>query len=227
MGLWEGGWSLHVAKNIGASTVTAIDPYPGLDCVRTVTKERFESSGIALDLFNDWSELGARGEFDLVHIDGEHSEEAALRDLHESAERLATGGIIIVDDWLQPAFIGVNSAVHRFCAKADYRVIATTEWKAYLASAATTDVWREDLVSELERAGSIPYETKSGEGLGAYSEARTVLGSAVIVALGKPTSRLVDGTGDDGAPNGPVKAALHTTRRLLRAVLRLGQDTRG
>jgi SAM-dependent methyltransferase len=225
VGLWEGGWSLHVAKNVGAPTVTAIDPYPGLESVRTVTKERFESLGVALNLFEDWSELDSQGEFDLVHIDGEHSEDAALRDLEESAERLASGGMIVVDDWLQPAFIGVNSAVHRFCARSGYRVILTTEWKCYLASAATADFWREYFLSQLQRVGSIPYETKA-EGLGAYSEARTVLGSAVIVALGKPTSRLVDSTGTDRIPSGPVKAALHATRRLFRTALRSGQDTR-
>jgi predicted O-methyltransferase YrrM len=203
VGLWRGGWTLHVAMNLGISRGTAIDPYLGLEEIRNTTLNRFERLEIALDLHESWDSCERTSRFDLIHIDGEHSEAAALHDLRESVQRLSPGGVIIVDDWLQPDFIGVNSAVHRFLSEADFRIVLTTEWKAYLTSAATAQDWHSYLVAQLGQLGKIPFEVDASKGLGDYSEARTVLDHSVIVALGKPSDLLVnDGQRDAERPLG-------------------------
>lgn len=192
VGLWQGGWSLHVAKNAGIPSVTAIDPYPGLEAVRAKTMDRFASTGIHLDLFRSWSECGKEVTFDVVHVDGEHSEESALKDLTEASSHLSAGGIIIVDDWLQPAFLGVNSAVHRFLSARAFRIVLTTEWKAYLASESASGSWRHFFGTALADNGRIPYRVNPQQGLGDYIERQTVLDAEVIISIGKPTGQLVE-----------------------------------
>lgn len=200
VGLWKGGWALHLAMNRGVSQITAIDPYPGLDAIRDETNRRFEALGIDLNLYGSWLTCGTDSQFDLIHVDGEHSESAALNDLYESASRLSPGGAIIVDDWLQPQYIGVNSAVHRFLSAENFRVVLTTEWKAYLTPAEEAPGWHEYLVAQLNELGRIAFEVDQPKGLGEYLEARTVLGAPVIVALGKPLDVLTDDeTNTDGA----------------------------
>lgn len=225
IGLWRGGWALHVAKNVGCAEISAIDPYPGLDEVRSATQSRFAALGVMLRLHADWDDCSGAQEFDLIHVDGEHSEAAALRDLMEAAERLSEGGLLIVDDWLQPAFVGVNAAVNRFLAEEHFRLVLTTESKAYLASAAVADEWREYFAVELEQLGSIPFELDSGVGLGSYTEARTAWGSQVIVALGKPTGLLVTAgersqtwpTSRGGRPRTSLRSLAKRIARLILA----------
>jgi len=54
---------------------------------------------------SDWS-------FDLVHVDGDHSEDGACRDIVAAFARLRPGGVVLVDDLDQPAvFAGYRRAV--------------------------------------------------------------------------------------------------------------------
>lgn len=61
----------------------------------------------------------APGEFDLIHVDGDHSYEGALLDLRLALDRLAPGGVIIVDDWLDPD-------VKRACAEFQQATLGLT-----------------------------------------------------------------------------------------------------
>lgn len=54
---------------------------------------------------------------DIIHVDGAHDYDMALRDLHASWEVLNDDGIIIVDDYL--AWRGVSRAAYEFCAAKD------------------------------------------------------------------------------------------------------------
>ena len=70
--------------------------------------------------------------FDFVHIDGEHSEDAIKHDLTESLIRLANGGFIAIDDFMNRSFPGVTSATIITAAKLDLKPILITESKIYV-----------------------------------------------------------------------------------------------
>ena len=191
VGLWRGGWLLHMAKNLGLHQVSALDPYPGLGEIRASTIERFVQEGIELALYSSWEEV-PDVLIDVAHVDGEHSEAAALRDLESVARRLSDRGIIAVDDWMRPHRAGVNSAVHMFLREWDYRIVALTEFKAYLVREAHAEGWHSWLQPRLERAeglrirlDEVPFGLSSS-----YSESHAVLGFEPLVWIGKPNSNL-------------------------------------
>ncbi len=56
-----------------------------------------------------------RGPFRLFSVDGCHTVEHTLADLQTAQECLAPGGVIILDDYMQPHWPGVTQAVSLFC----------------------------------------------------------------------------------------------------------------
>lgn len=56
-----------------------------------------------------------RGPFRLFSVDGCHTAEHTLADLRTAQDCLAPGGVIILDDYMQPHWPGVTQAVSLFC----------------------------------------------------------------------------------------------------------------
>lgn len=54
------------------------------------------------------------GDFSLAHVDGDHSVQGALHDIELAEDVLAPGGILVLDDYYNPAFPGVTEAIHHF-----------------------------------------------------------------------------------------------------------------
>jgi hypothetical protein len=220
IGVWEGSWLMHVARNLCLDFVTGIDPYPGLEEKRQATLKRFAGAGPQIALHPSWQELPAASRFNLIHVDGEHSESAAYEDLVQSAAHLDPLGLIIVDDWMQPAFPGVNSAVHSFLRDRGFRVVLMTEWKVYVTRSSDVAWWRERLDARLRDQGAISHSLDEGAGLGTYGESRRILGEDVIVCLGKPRQNL--------KPEGSVSLGALDRLRLGwggRSVLRRRRDS--
>ena len=63
------------------------------------------------------------GLFELVHVDGDHSREGALRDLRSAFSRLAEQGAVILDDWNDP---NVRGACDDFLAETP--AVLATYW---------------------------------------------------------------------------------------------------
>jgi SAM-dependent methyltransferase len=59
-----------------------------------------------------------RGPFRLFSVDGCHTAEHTLCDLQTAQDCLAPGGVIILDDYMQPHWPGVTEAVSLFCGRA-------------------------------------------------------------------------------------------------------------
>ena len=126
VGVFKGAFMNTLLMNCPNWTAVGIDPYPGHPETRELFKENARSLGLTekIDLFNDFEEFQSKkvslstsemiGRFGLIHIDGEHSEEAVYRDLNESFKYLASDGILVIDDIFHTAFPGIASAVYRF-----------------------------------------------------------------------------------------------------------------
>ncbi|CAN5162430.1 hypothetical protein BH09ACT5_BH09ACT5_24230 [soil metagenome] len=139
VGVWKGGWSLTLAVNCPSAVFTGIDPYPGSFAP---VRERLLSSsqrvGGRFHLLESWAELdseliGMTSGFDVIHLDGEHTEPAMAQDLTRAAGVLAPDGVIIVDDIAHPYFPGIASATYRFLDEQGFAVFLYSEHKAYLA----------------------------------------------------------------------------------------------
>ena len=60
--------------------------------------------------------------FDLAYVDGSHTELDTMTDLVMSFNLLKAGGVMLVDDYDQPAFPGVRMAVDKFAAVYSKRI---------------------------------------------------------------------------------------------------------
>lgn len=71
-------------------------------------------------------------QFRIIHIDGSHTYYDAFNDMVYAFQHLHNNGVIIVDDFLHPEFLGVNEAIHRFVDCCDIRLFLVAYNKAYL-----------------------------------------------------------------------------------------------
>jgi len=135
VGVWKGSFCAAVLVNRPGATVLGIDPYPGNEPIRDSMFDYLSHLGVhhRFNLVVDWSDVHPNESFDLVHIDGLHTEDAVRRDLAEASRALRKGGVLVVDDIRHFWFPGIASAVYTFVANSDFRLLAMTPSKAYLA----------------------------------------------------------------------------------------------
>lgn len=154
IGVWKGAYSAVLLKNLGNSRGFGVDPFPGRPELKKSLNESFRRLHISSrwTLYSSWAGFsgGNHGLMDLIHVDGEHSERAATRDLQFSANHLSESGILVVDDYRHFWFPGVGSALYRFIHSTDFRVLAMTEKKAYLVRRPFLRETQELLEGEVE-----------------------------------------------------------------------------
>ena len=111
IGVYKGGFILAMLENLPNLNAIAVDPYPNSEEIRNVFVKNLEERNLAnrVELFDDYESLAQR-EFDLIHIDGEHSESAVRKDLKFALANLSSNGIVVIDDIWHPLFPGIISA---------------------------------------------------------------------------------------------------------------------
>ena len=92
----------------------------------------------------------------LLHIDGCHEHSAVLSDLMLFSNYMDDRGIIVLDDFQDQEYPGVNSAAFEFSlSNANYknwRVIAIADNKAYLCQKKYQELYQKKLVDYIEKA---------------------------------------------------------------------------
>ena len=111
IGVYKGGFIMALLENLPNLNAIAVDPYPNSEEIRNVFVKNLEERNLAnrVELFDDYESLAQR-EFDLIHIDGEHSESAVRKDLKFALANLSQNGIVVIDDIRHPLFPGIISA---------------------------------------------------------------------------------------------------------------------
>ena len=133
VGVYKGGYLITMLRNNPRLNAVAIDPYPGLNSI----KETFLNNILSYKLedkikhFADYNSL-KENLFDLIHIDGEHSESAVIKDLHFARDNLASKGLIVIDDIWHPLFPGVVSAAMKFVHESDFVPFLSTRQKMFI-----------------------------------------------------------------------------------------------
>jgi predicted O-methyltransferase YrrM len=195
IGVWKGAWTSVVLRNVPGASVVGVDPYPGgAGSVREGMLRRLDSLSVSerFSLHSDVSDLDPSSRFDLIHVDGDHSEDAVWEDLRRAEELLAPTGVIIVDDISHKWLPGVASATYRYCAGSDLRMFLLTNAKGYLARRATADALHRSLSQDRRSIAGVrlfrDYQEMTGH---PYPETSELLGQSVLLARGDrktPTS---------------------------------------
>lgn len=187
VGVWKGAWTSVMLKNMPQVDATGIDPYPmSAAPVRSEMLERLEDLGVRnrFTLYSSWSDIHTSA-FSMVHVDGEHSERAALRDLAFAFENLAPGGVVVVDDFRNKWYPGVASALYQFLKTHDARLFLATDRKAYIARRFDAQRLYAEVLELLQGDEQIQiwrWFRDNGEQEPLYPEPTDVLGQPVLIA---------------------------------------------
>jgi hypothetical protein len=135
IGTWKGGWAISMAENDKSRKILCVDPYPNLDQVkdgflRTIKERAPEQIVLYPDLDYALSQQGLV--LDVIHVDGEHSQEAVLSDLTRSVSYLAPAGLLIIDDIFYHSFPGVTAAAFKVIEQFELSPFLFTEKKLYV-----------------------------------------------------------------------------------------------
>lgn len=188
IGVWKGAWSSVVLANVSDARVHGVDPYPGsIGEVRRTMEQRLRDLGVddRFVLTADLASLPPNQHFDLIHIDGEHSEVAVWSDLAFARDHLAPGGIIILDDWSATVFPGIASALFRFLEPNDFRIFLVSANKAYVTRRSDSSAYSDWLLEHASRLQFSRLLRHFGDGdaeAHAYRQASDVLGQPVLIA---------------------------------------------
>jgi SAM-dependent methyltransferase len=130
VGVWKGGWAFTLLQNSNNISIIGLDPYPNLiDIQKRVQKEELKFTNFKL--VSNWTQLPHKN-FDLIHLDAEHTENAVAQDLASCMRNLKPGGILIVDDIRHPYFPGVAFSIYNFINEFKLSMLILSEFKAYL-----------------------------------------------------------------------------------------------
>lgn len=123
--------------------------------------------------------------FDMIHIDGEHSEFALLKDLDSSSRILDKGGILIIDDIWHESFPGVASAAFKFIHSSDFVPFLISGAKMYLCKEWEHKRFFESTKRILSKA-NLTYQTNFQKGTYGedYQQDNSIKGYQQIVTNG-------------------------------------------
>jgi hypothetical protein len=104
-----------------------------------------------------------------LHIDGCHEHDAVLNDLVLFSYFMHDDGIILMDDYNDYEFPGVNSATMQFCLSKynvkNWRVISIGDNKAYLCQKKNQEIYQKSLINFMTSFNSMdnkPFKIKMG-----------------------------------------------------------------
>ena len=135
IGTWKGGWAISMAENASSRQVICVDPYPNLDHVREAflrTAENRAPNRVVLHRELSEALRNALESFDVIHLDGEHSQSAVEHDLKLTAPFLDSKGLYIIDDIFYHSFPGVTAAAFQHIDQLDLAPFLFSEKKMYL-----------------------------------------------------------------------------------------------
>lgn len=138
IGVYKGGWIFTLKKNVSNLKIDAIDPYPGIPQIKQSFLEEARRLGILKDIqlfptwdeyFKDWS---SQKKYQIVHLDGEHSQSEVKKDLSNISALLSNDGVIVIDDIFYHSYPGVTAAAFDFLQDETFRPFLFTDKKLYI-----------------------------------------------------------------------------------------------
>jgi hypothetical protein len=195
IGVWKGAWIATILKNNVRSRAIGIDPYPNSLNVKKVMEARLGSLGISERFahFSKFDSIPAGVYFDVIHVDGLHTEDQVLTDLQNSQSRLQESGVIILDDFRHAWFPGIQSALFQFLLSENYKIFMVSANKAYLARPKRAkELWHYFRINRASlKIGQLHEYWTEFAAKANYVQESNVLGQSVLIASSVPSLRLV------------------------------------
>jgi hypothetical protein len=189
LGVYRGGFVQTVLMNNASSHVTGIDPYPFLGGNEMRQEMLQELTDLDLTdrfaLLEEWRASPETASFDVMHIDGEHSEVALRHDLEEASKRIADDGMIIVDDVRHGWFPGVASATYRFLEQSEFCLLADSGQKFYLVRKPFLEKARASFIATYQEHLAIYHSYADFEPNAKYLQLPDVGGNPVLLVREK------------------------------------------
>jgi len=185
VGTWKGGWALSMAENDRSRKLICIDPYPNY----SEMKDEFlriadmRAPGQIL-LYPSMSSIEnfKSLKLDVIHIDGEHSQEATYSDISEALPRLVDTGLIIIDDVFYHDFPGVSAAAFKALEEFKLSPFLFSEKKLYACYPTFYEVYYSKCKAILEEL-NIKYqedEFLTGK-FGQYMQRNAINGFSLLI----------------------------------------------
>jgi hypothetical protein len=226
VGVYRGGLVKTFLLNNKDWNVFGIDPYPGFSEVRDQMIYELGKSNLVNEfrLHDSWSGFlkeynTTAGGIDLIHIDGEHSEVAVLKDLNESKTLLSKDGILIIDDIFSTTFPGITSATILFLNEGDFAPLLLSN-KLYVCRKENYALYQTRLKSLLEELG-IEFNTgfKAGTYGETYTQSNAIFGYEIITIISGEYSP--EFRKNLGMPNVSNRKKL-TLRKFIKSITPMG-----
>jgi hypothetical protein len=163
------------------------------DVVESFTRVLGSSAGLYLHTL-DSSKLTAHELISLlggtkasfISVDGDHTPPGVAADLRLTSEVLAEGGIVAIDDFLNPRAIGVSEGAYRFFLGSDspaLRPFAHGANKLFVADLKYHEYYRESIVSFVAEMPDLPMaqEFERNRKLGPHWVDQDLLGCKVLI----------------------------------------------
>lgn len=186
-GVFQGDWILTICANKPNGRFVGIDPYPNSDHIRQKFMKRLqEYPEISFLLLESFSDLVARlnhnyEKFQLIHVDGEHTELAVYQDLLNANKVLDDSGVIAVDDVFFHRYPGVTFGLFRALNETDLCPFLITQKKMYLCRKPIHHYFMSKS-RELLGQYQVPYFDDEGvsKEYSWYAQTNSVCGSSVV-----------------------------------------------
>jgi hypothetical protein len=196
IGVWKGAWVATILRNYPRSRAVGIDPYPNSPDVKKAMESRLRRLGVS-DRFVHFEEFESVPEnlcFDVIHVDGLHTERQVIADLKNAQSKLLQNGVIILDDFRHAWFPGIQSALYQFLLSEDFRIFMVSSNKAYLARPKRAEeLWSYFKNTRDSRKLSRLHENSTEfAGNNSYAQESDVLGQPVLIASSVPSLRLIN-----------------------------------
>jgi hypothetical protein len=144
VGVFQGAFIKNYLLNVPDSSAVGIDPYPNnfgaketlLDLINEYNFNEF------FNLLEHYDYLKEDQTFDVIHIDGEHSEKAVFDDLMRCLKGLKINSILIIDDVWHPKFPGVVSGFFKFFHSTDLECFLISRNKIYICNPIFFELYR-------------------------------------------------------------------------------------
>ena len=187
IGVYKGGWLLTLANNKSSLLTIGIDPYPNLGTIRESLIDYRDKLGLndRFYLYKNFNELQNSKHnlvsFDMIHLDGEHSQSQVNEDLINLQPKLKEHGILIIDDIFYHSYPGVTAAAFRFIEDNNYTPFLFTEKKIYICNPNYYEEYYRKTISILNSLKINYEESETLNSQTSYAQSNALFGSNLII----------------------------------------------
>ena len=195
IGVYKGGWLTTLASNNSSILSIGIDPYPNLEVIKKSLIEYRNKNGLKdrLFIYSSINELlnstHNQITYDMIHLDGEHSQSGVSRDLQALHPLLNNNGVLIIDDIFYHSYPGVTAAAFSFIEKNSLTPFLLTEKKLYICN---HRYYKEYYTKAISAINVLRIKYEESQNLSSkvpYIQSNSIFGSNLIITSEKLSRR--------------------------------------